>query len=94
MNLKIYSSSMSKLYTKLVDFPRSIDFAKDKDFWAALKLFRFQFAFRAFFFDFDVRFLGTAMMNSVLIRFLLRIHDRIGKVNSKVGLEGCFYFIR
>jgi len=39
-----------------------MDLAKDKDFWAALYPFRFQFAFRAFFLDFDVRFLGTAMI--------------------------------
>lgn len=68
---KIYFSSTYILQAKLVDFPRSIDFAKERDFCAALHPFLFQFAFRAFFFDFDVRFLGTAifdflMNNSVL----------------------------
>jgi hypothetical protein len=63
LTLKIYSfSSVYKLYIKLVVLPRSIDFAKDKDFWAALYPFLFQFAFLAFFFDFDVRFLGTAII--------------------------------
>ena len=63
MDLKIYSSSMYILYTKLVGFPRNIDLAKEKDFSAALQLFRFQIAFLAFFFDFDVRFLGTAILD-------------------------------
>jgi hypothetical protein len=33
--IAIYSSAVSILYIKLVGFPFSIDFAKDKDFWAA-----------------------------------------------------------
>ena len=62
MLLKIYSSSTYTLYTKLVLFPRNIDLANEKDFWAVLNAFLFQFAFREFFLDFDVRFLGTAIM--------------------------------
>ena len=53
---------MSTLYIKLVVLPFSIDFDKDKDFWAALYPLRFQFAFLAFFLAFDVRFLGTAIV--------------------------------
>ena len=58
------------LYTKLVGFPRNIDFANDNDFWAALYPFLFQFAFRAFFLDFDVRFLGTAIVYYLKFSFL------------------------
>ena len=47
---------------KLVDWPRKTDFAKDKAFWAVLSAFRFHVAFREFFFDFEVRFLGTAII--------------------------------
>ena len=49
-------------YTKLVVLPRKIDFANDKDFCADFAAFLFQLALRLFFFAFDVRFLGTAMI--------------------------------
>jgi hypothetical protein len=60
-------SSTYTLYIKLVVLPRNIDFAKDRDFWAALYPFLFQLAFRAFFLDFDVRFLGTAIISYLLL---------------------------
>ena len=53
---------MKILYTKLVVLPRNIDFARDKDFFASKYAFLFQFAFRLFFFAFDVLFLGTAII--------------------------------
>lgn len=62
---------MYTLYTKLVVLPRNIDFAKDKDFCAAWAPFLFQFALRAFFLDFDVRFLGTAIILISNYNFLI-----------------------
>ena len=44
------------------NWPSTADFAKDKAFSACLLAFFFQFAFRAFFFALDVRFLGTAII--------------------------------
>jgi len=58
---EIYSSTYRR-YTKLVVLPLKIDFANDKDFWADFAAFLFQLALRLFFFAFDVRFLGTAMI--------------------------------
>jgi hypothetical protein len=53
LTLKIYSfSSVYKLYIKLVVLPRSIDFAKDKDFWAALYPFSLPICFSSIFFRF------------------------------------------
>ena len=52
-----------------------MDFASDNDFWAAVWPRRFQFALRAFFFDFDVRFLGTAIIFIYLRSGKLIIYD-------------------
>lgn len=65
---------------KLVVFPRNIDLAKAKDFWAALYPFLFQFAFREFFFAFDVRFLGTAIAFFLILLFYVVIDLIILKV--------------
>jgi len=46
---------------KLVVLPLKNDFDKDKAFCADLSAFLFQVALREFFFDFEVRFLGTAI---------------------------------
>ena len=61
VDLKFYSSTYI-LYIKLVGFPCKTDFAKDKDFCAALFAFLFQFALRLSLFVFDVRFFGTAIV--------------------------------
>ena len=55
---------------KLVGFPCKTDFARDKDFWAALFAFLFQLTFRLSLFILDVRFFGTAIefLNNELIK--------------------------
>jgi len=47
---------------KLVVLPVKNDLDKDNAFWANLSAFLFQVALREFFFDFEVRFLGTAII--------------------------------
>ena len=70
---------------KLVDLSRNIDFAKDKDFFTSLLGILFQFALRVFFFDFEVRFLGTAIFNLIGFFFL--------QINCINRLDFCQYLL-
>ena len=68
------------MYIKLVDFPLNIDLAKEKDFCASKWAFLFQFALREFLFDFEVRFLGTAMIKN---------YFNITELNSIILIINC-----
>jgi hypothetical protein len=72
------------LYIKLVVFPRNIDFANENDFWAALYPFLFQFAFREFFFAFDVRFLGTAICIIIIFDKYLFLDNTLYYLKSQI----------
>jgi hypothetical protein len=57
---------------KLVVLPLKNDFDKDKAFCVNLLAFLFQVALREFFFDFEVRFLGTAIIFFKVLKLLYR----------------------
>ena len=75
-----------ELWYKLVVFPLSTDLANDKDFCAALSAFFFQVALREFFFDFDVRFLGTAIISTYFkkCKILNKYIDSIREIQGKI----------
>jgi len=70
---QIYSSTYRR-YTKLVVLPLKMDFANDKDFCADFTAFLFQLALRLFFFAFDVRFLGTAIIFGFYLSSLFNLN--------------------
>ena len=51
--------AVSPIYIKLLDFPVRIDFANDKDLFLVTELLLFHLGLPDF--DFEVRFLGTAI---------------------------------
>jgi len=72
---------------KLVCFPVNIDLAKDKDFWASLFAFCFQFALRDFFLLFDVLFLGTAINQNLLILY----KEQLETYQISIFVSSAFY---